>query len=181
MRVANLAPLVLSFSTAACALGDEVEKEDRKGTATYSGGGATFVVAITDDYQRFKREWAQPAKDGLPKIQTSTNYSIGDTLFPIVLYHSTNVNAAGSLDIEYDMSIEPPSGHDPEVVKRVPVRKGQPLPRLRLAETTAAYRFDEGDPTGRYRVTITVRDRVGSVEKKFRFHFDVHESDSVNK
>jgi hypothetical protein len=86
----------------------------------------------------------------------------GQPLRLFVLFFGEAVDAAGQVEVDYDIAIHEPDGRTVERKNLVAIPRRRLDPRfIQSAQTGIAYEADPSDPLGEYRVHVVAFDRVG--------------------
>jgi hypothetical protein len=139
---------------------------DRKDVRGF--GGHLIVVK---DPQGFIREWLKPET---PNIKPVSVVKRGEVLGAFVLFAGCQPDAQGMCNAEVDYTIYKPDGSVRDERKAQPLWKEEapPPPIIQLSRAILAFRLEEADPAGEYKVKARVHDLNADIsfelETKFR-------------
>jgi len=128
------------------------DTENRK---TKDDFGAELL--ITDNIN-FYEDWKKPET---PNIAIAGRAQIGKTVIPLVIYVNPKLDEKKNIDVTCDFTIIRPDGSIAQEIPDVPCGSGEvnvPQYNLLLSRSELRWSADKGDPTGKWKFNVTVKD-----------------------
>ena len=124
---------------------------------------------------QFFEDWNKPEIPSL--ITLKDNKALRNVpLFTVIFFVDPSTDSKGSVDVTYDMVILKPDGSIYGEQKNAVGLKGKfvvPAHQIQLAQERMGIRIEPQDPSGSYRVEVTVHDHIKKVEIRLNTTFEV--------
>jgi len=130
-------------------------------------------VLLAEDPKSFLDQWSKAAKPGVEIFKTKTSFHRGDTVYPAVIFATSNISLDGFADLSYSVLIRRPDGSIYENLENLTVVKGIPPSGAALSEKKVGLKIEETDPFGEYTVKVTITDNLRQVPVEMLFKFTV--------
>lgn len=165
----------LAASDPATVSSDDGWKSSRSVNAVYNynKNGLLVQVGIVEDPQSFLKEWNNTPFDHVAVVKTrETPFHQGDVMFPAIMFATDALSTEGKANITADMLIRKPDGTVSES-KGIVVCQSKPSNGLTLQAQCAAFRIENSDPVGLYKVMMKVTDHLKGVVIEAPLQFEV--------
>ena len=138
-----------------------------------SSGGFGAQLWLTDDPD-FYKNWNKPTPGY--KLRTVNNALRGKPIFPVVIFAGPGTNEKNLCDVIVSIVVKTPDGKIYGELPNGNCWQNLPPPpegNLQISNASMGIVIEEKDPSGRYTVEATVKDKVKNVELYLKQYFDV--------
>ena len=173
--------LILSISSFADEFGwkndDGSLAKNTEEMKSIKGFGGWLVVTPDKDWEE---KWNTP-ESHTPNFSTAKYVKLGEELTILIFYGNATPDTVGNISVKCDIKVRKPddtysiNARDVECAHGA--QQGDPL-SVRLTETIIKYVGEDGDPLGKWLVSVVLKDNIAGIEVPLKTEFTLQLADT---